>query len=265
MNAPLASPPLGPRLGFCRWCGCEVHHESFDSPASVREYAISSLCQPCQNETFLGGSDLDPPISGPVRSGAVLAVVVEGAGPREAAVLPFQFTARLGRIQWEPRHVVWAGLGPPLADPRVALGAIRGAWDGRYERVLSLGSFDDPLLEARLSGYALVVTLDLETVLYLHALCPSVVAPPSVAISAVLPWRPEFDACVVECGFDPEVGREGVRRVAALRQAAFVARLLGLRAGAGRDAGRTVFELLLVGQGDRFEVPYRAEGSDDAV
>ena len=80
-----------------------------------------------------------------------------------------------------------------------------------------------------------------------------------------MPWRAEFDACVVECGFDPEVGREGVRRVAALRQAAFVARLLGLRSGAGRDAGRTVFELLLVGQGDRFEVPYRAEGSDDAI
>ena len=55
-----------------------------------------------------------------------------------------------------------------------------------------------------------------------------------------------------------------VRRVAALREAAFVAPLLGLRAGAGRDAGRTVFEQLLVGQGDRFEVPYRAEGSDDA-
>ena len=264
MNVPDPSPPAGPRLGFCRWCGCAVHSHSFDSSASVREYAISSLCQRCQNDVYLGGSDLDPPISGPVRSGAVLAVVVEGGGAREAALLPFEFTARLGRIQWEPRHVVWAGDAPPLADHRVALRAIRGAWDGRYERVLSLSSFDDPLLEARLSGYALVVTLDLETVLYLHALCPSVVAPPSVAISAVLPWRAEFDACVVECGFDPEVGREGVRRVAALRQAAFVARLLGLRAGAGRDAGRTVFELLLVGQGDRFEVPYRAEGFDDA-
>ena len=165
MNAPLASPPLGPRLGFCRWCGCEVHSHSFDGPASVREYAISSLCQRCQNDVYLGGSDFDPPISGPVRSGAVLAVVVEGDGPREVALLPFQFTARLGRLQWEPRHVVWAGDAPPLADHRVALGAIRGAWDGRYERVLSLGSFDDPLLEARLSGYALVVTLDLETVL----------------------------------------------------------------------------------------------------
>ena len=265
MNVSDPSPPAGPRLGFCRWCGCEVHAHSFDSPASVREYAISSLCQRCQNDVYLGGSDLDPPISGPVRSGAVLAVVVEGdAGAREAAVLPFQFTARLGRLQWEPRHVVWAGDAPPLVDHRVALGAIRGAWDGRYERVLSLGSFDDPLLEARLSGYALVVTLDLETVLYLHALCPSVVAPPSVAISAVLPWRAEFDACVVECGFDPEVGREGVRRVAALRQAAFVARLLGLRAGAGRDAGRTSSSCCWWGRPTGSRCRTARRGSDDA-
>ena len=36
----------------CVFCGEDVDLESFDDDLSLKEYHISGICQPCQNNTF---------------------------------------------------------------------------------------------------------------------------------------------------------------------------------------------------------------------
>ena len=77
------TPPVGPRGGYCRWCGRLVRADSFRDSVSGREYLITALCQGCQDEMYLGGSEDGPPASGPVHRGAVFAAVPERGMPRE--------------------------------------------------------------------------------------------------------------------------------------------------------------------------------------
>ena len=265
-------PPVGPRGGYCRWCGQLVRADSFRDSVSGREYLITALCQGCQDEMYLGGSKDGPPASGPVHRGAVFAAVPERGMPREVALLPFAFSARLGRIAWEPRDIVRAGAEPIAATSASAeLRGIRDAWRGSHERVLSLGSLADPLLAARIAAPALVIVLDRKSLANAAALCSSAILPPLVDLSTAVPWDSAFgtpllplEPFVAACGLDVDAARQGGLRGSALRQAAFIAQLLTLRARARRRAGHTVFELLLFGQADRFEPPRKGEASDEA-
>ena len=74
-------PPAVLRLGVCCCCGDAVRSDAFRDATSEREYAISALCQICQDAMFLGGNDADPPVSEPVRAGAVLAAAFSGGAP----------------------------------------------------------------------------------------------------------------------------------------------------------------------------------------
>ena len=252
----------GARLGFCRWCGRAVYGVSFDSPAAAREYIISSLCSTCQDAMFLGGTDGDPYVAGAVRRGAVFAAIAEGDDPCEVVLLPFRFNASDGRLVWAPADLLWAGSGALPDHPWSQLGAIRPAWAAAecYERLLTLGTFDDPLLQSRLSSYDLMVALDCETAGFARQIWPSVLASPVVALTVAVPWSEAFGAslfpidafvaCVFEHAFGAEVGRE--LRQSPFRQAAFVARALTLRPSETRAAGPSAFALLLDAQAGAF-------------
>ena len=256
----------GARLGFCRCCGRAVYLASFDSPVSRQEHGISLLCQECQFAMYLGGTDAPPYVSGPVRRGAVFAAVVDVQTdePCEAVLLPFRFNSRDGRVLWSPAEVLWVGSGELPGHPWSQLGAIRPAWAAAecYERLLTLGTFDDPLLQSRLSSYDLMVALDCETAGFARQIWPSVLASPVVALTVAVPWSEAFGAslfpidafvgCVFEHEFGAEVGRELILRKSAFRQAAFVARALSLRPSQTRAAGPSAFALLLDAQAGAF-------------
>ena len=255
----------GARLGFCRWCGRAVYGVSFDSPAAAREYIISSLCSTCQDAMFLGGTDGDPYVAGAVRRGAVFAAIAEGDDPCEVVLLPFRFNASDGRLVWAPADLLWAGSGALPGHPWDQLGAIRPVWAASacYERLLTLGTFEDPLLQSRLSSYDLMVALDCETAGFARQIWPSVLASPVVALTAAVPWSAAFgsplfpiDSFVASIGFGEEfgaeVGRERLLRESVFAQAAFVARALTLRPSETRAAGRSAFALLLDAQAGAF-------------
>ena len=44
--------------GVCLFCNASVTPESFTDAISNREYAISAMCQACQDKTFGGGDAL---------------------------------------------------------------------------------------------------------------------------------------------------------------------------------------------------------------
>ena len=254
----------GARLGFCRWCGRAVYGVSFDSPAAAREYIISSLCSTCQDAMFLGGTDGDPYVAGAVRRGAVFAAIAEGDDPCEVVLLPFRFNASDARLVWAPADLLWAGSGALPGHPWNQLGAIRPAWAAAecYERLLTLGTFEDPLLQSRLSSYDLMVALDCETAGFARQIWPSLLASPVVALTVAVPWSEAFGAslfpidafvgCAFEHEFGAEVGREPVLRQSPFRQAAFVARALTLRPSQTRAAGPSAFALLLDAQAGAF-------------
>ncbi|MDD9982375.1 MAG: hypothetical protein OXU81_13635 [Gammaproteobacteria bacterium] len=259
--------PCGARLGFCRWCGRPVYPVSFDSPAAAREYLISSLCPVCQDAMFLGGTDGDPYLAGAVRRGAVFAAAldVQADAPSEATILPFRYNSRDGRVLWSPAELIWAGTGEVPAHPWSQLGAIRPVWAAAecYERFLALPTLEDPYLQSQLSSHDLLISLDCATAAVARQICPSSAV---VALTAAVPWSEAFgaslfpiDVFVASCGLDHalgrEVGREPALRTSALRQAAFVARLLVLRSSEPHTAGRTAFELLLDVNASRSATP----------
>ena len=164
---------------------------------------------------------------------------------------------------WAPADLLWAGSGALARSSRGRqLGAIRPAWAAAecYERLLTLGTFDDPLLQSRLSSYDLMVALDCETAGFARQIWPSVLASPVVALTVAVPWSEAFGAslfpidafvgCVFEHAFGAEVGRE--LRQSPFRQAAFVARALTLRPSETRAAGPSAFALLLDAQAGAF-------------
>lgn len=264
----------GARLGFCRWCGREVTLDSMDSPAAAREYRISSLCAVCQDAMFLGGTDGPPYRSAAVRHGAVFGAVVDVQtdAPCEAVLLPFRYNSRDGRHLWSPAEVLWAGTGELPQHPWSQLGAIRPAWTPAecYERFLALSTFDDPHLQSRMSSYDLIVVLDCATAGVARQICP---ASPAVVLTTAVPWMEAYGAplfpidefvetCALDHELGREVGREPVLRTSALRQAAFVARVLMLRSSEPRTAGRTAVELLLDVQAG---APWSFAGSADSL
>jgi len=42
-------------LGFCPFCAKPISKDEFKDELSRKEYAISGLCQACQDKTFEGG------------------------------------------------------------------------------------------------------------------------------------------------------------------------------------------------------------------
>ena len=142
--------------------------------------------------------------------------------------------------------------GPP--DPFAELGAMRDAWSGHSVRVLTMASFDDPLLAARLSRTHVVVALHRLSVVDTIGLCSSVPLPPLVDLAAQVPWADAFGAPLLPLeaflhahGFDGAVGCADACFGSALRQCALIARLLELRATAGSRDGCTAFEHFLFG------------------
>ena len=237
-------------LGYCRWCGRPVRSDSFaDDAESHHEYMITAACSACQTRMFGGQTDPDLPDSCPILHGAIVGTVSDGAVPREAALLPFRYDPWHGRFEWEPRHIVRAGDVPGPPDPFAELGAMRDAWSEHDVRVLTLASFDDPLLAARLSRTHVIVALHRLSVGITVGLCPSVPLPPLVDLNAQVPWK-DFGAPLLPLdpflhaqGLDGAVGSADACFGSALRQCALIARLLELRAIAGSDReGCSVFE-----------------------
>ena len=247
-------------LGYSRWCAQPVRADSFCDALSQRECTITAVCQRCQDRCFLGGSDRDPPISAPVRDGIVVGVVLEGASLCEVALLPFQFVARWGCIEWEPRHIVRVGDRLTRLDPWVELGAMRDAWAEHYLRILTLVSFSDPLLSVRLSTSELVVGLDRACLEVIGHSISSLTQRPLADLPADVPWRDAFGVPLLPLhaflrahGLDGAVGTGAACAGSALPQCALVARLFELRATAATDGGCTAFELLLQSHAGRFE------------
>ena len=214
---------------------------------------------------FLGGTDGDPYVAGAVRRGAVFAAIAEGDDPCEVVLLPFRFNASDARLVWAPADLLWAGSGALPGHPWDQLGAIRPVWavSACYERLLTLGTFEDPLLQSRLSSYDLMVALDCETAGFARQIWPSVLASPVVALTAAVPWSAAFgsplfpiDSFVASIGFGEEFGAEVARapllRESVFAQAAFVSRALTLRPSETRAAGRSAFALLLDAQAGAF-------------
>ena len=241
-------------LGYCRWCGRAVRADSFTDDESHREYMITAACQSCQDRMFSGRRDPDLPDSCPLLHGAIVGTVPDGAVPREAAMLPFRYDSWHGRFEWEPRHIVHAGDVPGPPDPFAELGAMRDAWSEHHVRVLTMASFDDPLLAARLSRTHVVVALHRLSVVDTIGLCSSVPLPPLVDLAAQVPWADAFGAPLLPLepflhahGLDGAVGCADACLGSALRQCALLARLLELRATAGSRDGCTAFEHFLFG------------------
>ena len=257
-------------LGFCRFCAQPVTSASFRDDASHREYMITATCQSCQDRLLLRGSDPDRPVSCPVLHGTIVGAVAEGATPREVALLAFSYDPWAARFEWEPGHIVHAGDVPEPIDPFAELGAMRDAWSEHDVRVLTLASFDDPLLAARISRNHVVVALDRLCVVVTARLCPSLPLPPLVDLNAQVPWVDAFGAPLLPLdeflrvqGLDGVLGPADACLGSALRQCAVVARLLELPAPAGPRDGCTVFEHFLFGYAASAGVSIR-DSSDEA-
>ena len=242
-------------LGYCRWCGRPVRSDSFaDDAESHHEYMITAACSACQTRMFGGQTDPDLPDSCPILHGAIVGTVSDGAVPREAALLPFRYDPWHGRFEWEPRHIVRAGDVPGPIDPFAELGAMRDAWSEHDVRVLTLASFDDALLAARMERSHVVVALHRRSVVVTTLLCPSVPLPALVDLAAQVPWADAFGAPLLPLEafirahrLDGAVGSADACFGSALRQCALLARLLELRATAGPRDGCTAFEHFLFG------------------
>ena len=250
--------PEADKLGHCRFCGAGVSDTSFRDHASQREYPITATCQSCQDDIFLGTTGDDPAASHPVRDGTVVAPLLEGRSVRAVALLPFRYVAELLRIAWEPRHLVLAGAGLAPVDPWAELGAMRDAWTEHRLHLASVPSPDDALVSGRLAGCDMVVGMDVPCVLAARALCPTLTARALVPLCAEVPWLDAYGAALLPLDrfphardLDAGVGSAGACRDSPLRQCALAARLLSLRATTGGHAGRTAWELLLLGRAGR--------------
>ena len=175
--------------------------------------------------------------------------VPDGAVPREAALLPFRYDSWHGRFEWEPRHIVRVGDVPPPIDPFDELAAMSDAWSEHNVRVLTLASFDDPLMAARLSRTHVLVALHSLSVVGTVGLCPSVPLPPLADLAAHVPWAEAFgapllplDALLHAHRLGGAVGSANACFGSALRRCALIARLLELRATAGPREGSSAFE-----------------------
>ena len=243
---------LGVDLGYCRWCARPVRADSFHDAESHREYMIAAACQSCQARMFFGASDPDRPFSCPVLHVTLVGAVVEDDTPREVALLAFSYDPWAARFEWEPGHIVHAGDVPEPIDPFAELGAMRDAWSEHDVRVLTLASFDDALLAARMERSHVVVALHRRSVVATTLLCPSVPLPALVDLAADVPWSAGFGAPLLPLEafirahrLDGAVGSADACFGSALRQCALLARLLELRATAGPHDGCTAFEHFL--------------------
>ena len=242
----------GVDLGYCRRCGRRMRTDAFRSGASQREYIIGAVCQYCQDRMLRSGCDLDRADSGPVLHGTIVGVVSRGAQPREAALLSFQFDPWTGGFEWGSHHIVHAGDVPEPIDPFVELGAMRTMWSGHSVRVLTLESFADPLLAARISANHVVVALDHSSIVSAVRLCPAPALPVLFDLHAQVPWAAAFGAPLLPlAGFLRAHGLRGATgsadacRASALRQCALIARVLELRATAGPYEGCSALEHFL--------------------
>ena len=236
-------------LGFCRWCGRPVRSDSFTDAESNREYMITAACQSCQDRMFAGPGDPDVPDSCPLVHGAIVGSVPDGPVPRQAALLPFRYDSWHGRLEWEPRHIVLVGDIPPPIDLFAELAAMSDAWTKENVRVLTLASFDDPLIAARLSRTHVLVVLHKLSAVVTVALCPLVPLPPRIDLDGQVPWTDAFGAPLLPLeaflhahDLAGAVGSADDCFGSALRQCALIARLLELRASAGPHEGCSVFE-----------------------
>ena len=218
---------------------------------------------------YLGGSDEDPPASYPIRLGVAVGAATDERDLSEVALLPFVFVVANRRLVWEPRFIVRAGFSLPPVDPWVEIAPMHRGWKEHAVRVLCVPTLCDPRIVGGLAGAELVIGLDAAAVGFTGRLCADA-QPPSLvdlglevacpeAYGAPLFPLPAFLATHLP---GVEAVSPGTRRPSALRQCALLARLLGLPATTGRDAGLTAFELLLRAHARRFEVPSRARSRD---
>ena len=130
----------------------------------------------------------------PLVHGAIVGSVPDGPVPRQAALLPFRYDSWHGRLEWEPRHIVLVGDIPPPIDLFAELAAMSDAWTKENVRVLTLASFDDPLIAARLSRTHVLVVLHKLSAVVTVALCPLVPLPPRIDLDGQVPWTDAFGA-----------------------------------------------------------------------
>ena len=238
-------------LGYCRWCARSVHTASFSDDASHRAYCDSGSCQPCFDALSNKEDGDERDHSRPILHGTVFGAVVAGTVVREVALLPFQYDAWYGRLEWEPGDVVRASEGLAPLDPLGELEAVRPAWAGRRrERVLLVDSLADPLLGTRTVRNHLVVALDGVSAGAAAELNPALRRPPLVDLGAAVPWAAAFGAPLEELVRAHVPGVDG-GSLPALRQCAVAARLLETPAPAGPHEGATALEHVLFG----FSVP----------
>ena len=240
-----SAPPRPPgALGFCRCCSRSVHTASFSDEAAHREYVTYATCQVCQ--------DLLPPderpderdLSAPVLHGTVFGAALEGTAVREVALLPFQFDPCYGRFEYEPADIVRAGAALAPLDPLVELAAMRSAWAGRRERVLTIDSLTDPLLRCRMTHNHMLIAVDATCAAAAERLTPGLRRPPLVDLSAAVPWCDVFGAPLEKLLREPGAGGPPAC-LSPLRQSARVARLLGLTVPTGPHEGGLVLEHVL--------------------
>ena len=262
--------PEADKLGHCRFCGAGVSDTSFRDHASQREYPITATCQSCQDDIFLGTTGDDPAASHPVRDGTVVAPLLEGRSVRAVALLPFRYVAELLRIAWEPRHLVLAGAGLAPVDPWAELGAMRDAWT-EHRLHLALGALARRRARVRAARRLRHGRRDGRAVRPGRS---GALSDPDRSgarpLCAEVPWLDAYGAALLPLDrfphardLDAGVGSAGACRDSPLRQCALAARLLSLRATTGGHAGRTAWELLLLGRAGRGLVAASLGGAPD--
>lgn len=241
--------PRPPRaLGFCRACARSVHDQSFSDAAGLREYIAYGTCQVCQDCLDLNPRDADDAHTTPtpVLHGVVFAAAVDGPEVREVALLPFQYDPWHAGFEYEPGDIVRAGAALAPLDPFVELAALRPAWAGRFERVLSVASLSDPVLRVRTAHNHMVIAVDGVSATAAERLNPGLGRPPLVELSAAVRWRDAFGAPLDELLRTHGAGGP-LASLSPLRQAALGAGLLELRAPAGPRQGCPVLDHILLG------------------
>ena len=251
-------------FGYCRWCGVPLGAGSMRSLESLREAKIAFSCQNCQDTMYLSTSDEGSLLPHPVRHGVIVGAVTAGDCLHEVALLPFLFTVPSARIVWEPRYLLRAGSATHPVDPWVELAAMRDEWRDYNVRTLCIPAPTNPIVCEGLVDRDLVIALDAPAVRVASDLCPTLRPPALVDLGAEFPWRPAYGTDLVPLApflrahaLDVDVGLAEAFRGSALRQCALVARLLALRATAGRDTGRTAFDVLLLAHAARFQESFQ--------
>ena len=156
-----STPSMRAQIGNCGLCGCALSPESFRDRESYLEFHATSLCQACQDNTFLGADTDEPENHFRILDGAIVSVRASGARVYEIGLLPFRLVEPpRSEVVWEARFLVRAGALLDPLDPWHELEPMHELLEGHQVRLGEHRSFEAPMVMERAANTRLLIGLD---------------------------------------------------------------------------------------------------------